>query len=577
MREGLAYGDALRGATCPSPGCSHTGFGSLNVARGDRSRWPSAESVIFGETMRRVNGGRFAGPTDDPDRYELHECCGGGGEGEVWRAERRLDDGHVAEFAVKVGKETDVETARRLADRWETQAVRLRSLSHPALVRVQEAFFGADPHRAGDASGAPTTPYFIMEWVEGEQLHTWAATEPKASRRLAVLDTIGSALDELHAAGFVHADVKPENILVSQRATATGSVIFRAVLVDFGLMRSLKAAPPTQNMGTPGFVSPEGLKGLYEPASDLYGLAATVFVLLTGTRAPLGSDVRDEVRGRLLGAGLEPRAADVIVGGFHPDPAARLGGSASIVAWLAALRGALSSTDQARLDFMPTQPVAIPRRRGRQAALAAAAIVLVGATALATNALGNGDERAGDRSANDASAANISPETTEASTTTTTEPTTTTTLPPTTTRTRPPEKVFLAQHSEMQVEGSGGGKASIAGVPYSWSLRTALASCSGNDWTSVWEYTLGRDYTRLTAVAGVDDFSSEDTVMRFRVLLDGREILNEEGRRNQAFRIDEEDVGGVNHVRFEVTATRDLCGTLSNKKDIGAFGDPFVT
>lgn len=135
--------------------------------------------------------------------------------------------------------------------------------------------------------------------------------------------------------------------------------------------------------------------------------------------------------------------------------------------------------------------------------------------------------------------------------------------------------VRLTTSKGMSVKRSGSGLLSIDGEAYPNSFVTALASCSGSDWTAEWVFDLSREYKRLTTTAGLSDKTSSDSEMKFRIYVDGNTEFDETLRLGESVPLDI-DVGGALRVTFELTATRDLCGTLSDNKDIGGFGDPTV-
>ena len=139
----------------------------------------------------------------------------------------------------------------------------LARLRHPALPRVYEV--GRTTEAVEElAAGAP---YFVAEWIAGPRCDAVAWEGDLGARLWALLADVAGALATIHAAGLVHGDVAPQNILVGDD---------RAVLVDLGL------AMATGARGTPAYMAPEALAGVVEPRSDLYGLGATIVRLVTG-------------------------------------------------------------------------------------------------------------------------------------------------------------------------------------------------------------------------------------------------------------------------------------------------------
>lgn len=217
-----------------------------------------------------------AGPTRPGDllggRYRLEQPIGEGGMGSVWRA---VDTALGRTVAVKVfwgtsGGEGD-------ATRRESEKRLLAAVSHPSLVTLFDAHI---------AASGPS--YLVMEHVDGGTLASLIEKGPIALRDAASLATdLGEALHVVHAAGIIHRDVKPANILL--RPPLTPDHTFRAVLADFGIAYVADAArvtAPGTAIGTAAYISPEQVRG-HEPthASDIYSLGLVLLEALSGRRA----------------------------------------------------------------------------------------------------------------------------------------------------------------------------------------------------------------------------------------------------------------------------------------------------
>lgn len=161
-----------------------------------------------------------------------------------------------------------------LLARFEREVRSLMKVEHPGVVRYRGH---------GIWSGRP---YLVMDHVEGSDLRVYAdklAQRPPAER-YARTRTIGQALCEavgaLHAVGLVHRDVKPGNVLVDPDG--------RVVLSDLGVVKDLCEIDKTQAgvvVGTIAYAAPEQLEGgVVDARTDLYGIGATLYVLLTGHR-----------------------------------------------------------------------------------------------------------------------------------------------------------------------------------------------------------------------------------------------------------------------------------------------------
>ena len=236
-----------------------------------------AQAETSGLTIGTIVGGT----------YRVIQELSRGAMGVVYRGE---DLGLGRPVAIKV-LHSDLASDRELVSRFRAEAGLLASLHHPNLVQV----YALGEH-AGDV-------YFVMELVEGQSLAEVVRTTlqrsewfPTAAAAQIALE-IGDALDAMHQVGVIHRDVKPANVLLDRERD-------RAVLVDVGV--AVKAGGPRDAAGTPGFAAPESfLDHADAPTTDVYGLAATVYCILTG-RPPFGSGAASEVVQRQLGEPLAP-------------------------------------------------------------------------------------------------------------------------------------------------------------------------------------------------------------------------------------------------------------------------------
>ncbi|MEV0413525.1 protein kinase [Streptomyces sp. NPDC050448] len=213
------------------------------------------------------------------DRYTLAERIGGGGMGEVWRAD---DDVLRRQVAVKVLLPALLDDLS-FAARFRREATVLASLSHPGIVDVHD--YGESRIESGEQ-----VAYIVMDLVEGRTL-----TEVRAqSGPLPVeqaLDIAGQALDALHAAhlqGVTHRDIKPSNLMLGEDG--------RVTVTDFGIARSSAASTGITDshavLGTALYMAPEQAEGLGAiAASDLYSMGVVCFELLTGEPPFTGESV----------------------------------------------------------------------------------------------------------------------------------------------------------------------------------------------------------------------------------------------------------------------------------------------
>ncbi len=203
------------------------------------------------------------------NRYNISEVLASGGMGTVYRAR---DESLGIEVALKefLPGKISIEHQRR-------NTALIAGLNHPAIPRVTDSFV--------TESGSQV---LVMDYIPGDDLRS--IIEKKGplptGKAINIISAIGSALHFLHKQNppVIHQDVKPGNI----RITPDG----KAVLVDFDLATELIDSPfgkTTNDQGlTPGFAAPEQYNRMASPASDQYGLAATLFYLLTGVVLPDG-------------------------------------------------------------------------------------------------------------------------------------------------------------------------------------------------------------------------------------------------------------------------------------------------
>ncbi len=203
--------------------------------------------------------------TELTGRYHLEELIAAGGMGEVWRA---VDQVLARPVAVKLLRPEYTRDAVTLA-RFRAEARHAGLLNHPGIAQVYDYC---------DAS--PESPaYLVMELVAGPSLAgVLAAGRLEPARAADVLAQAAAALGAAHAAGVVHRDIKPGNLLI----THDGQV----KVTDFGIAHSARTEDLTSTgalIGTMGYLAPERVcGGLATAASDLYALGIVGYECLTG-------------------------------------------------------------------------------------------------------------------------------------------------------------------------------------------------------------------------------------------------------------------------------------------------------
>src|SRR4051794_34270816 len=205
--------------------------------------------------------------------YEVHAEIGRGGMGVVYRARQVRFNRPVALKLIRAGVLAGDDELRRFQN--EVEAVAL--LDHPGIVPVYEG---------GEHDGRR---YFSMKLVQGGNLAGRLDSyrdDPRAAA--ALLAEVAEAMHHAHLRGVLHRDLKPANVLVDDAG--------RPHVTDFGLAKRVEAdAELTETgaiLGTPAYMAPEqalGRRGSITTATDVHGLGAVLYSLLTG-RAPFGGD-----------------------------------------------------------------------------------------------------------------------------------------------------------------------------------------------------------------------------------------------------------------------------------------------
>lgn len=220
--------------------------------------------------------------------YELLEEVGRGGMGVIYKARQPGLDRVVAIKMLLAGEFADARTRERLLRKARIAA----RLSHPGIVTI---------HEVGEHQGRP---YFAMEYVPGRNLaqHCRDGLLPVATA-VRYVEQLARAVHYAHQHGVIHRDLKPANVLISPDDEPK--------LTDFGLTKSL--VDPTQTLesaGSPNFMAPEqadSTVGSTGTPTDVFGLGAILYYLLTGRPPAMGETLSETLRNVVTGEPVAPR------------------------------------------------------------------------------------------------------------------------------------------------------------------------------------------------------------------------------------------------------------------------------
>ena len=309
--------------------------------------------------------------------YRIDWKLGEGGMGVVYKAWDTHLDRFVAIKVLPPGRRTDTERQRRFVQ----EAKAASALNHPNIVHIY------------DINTADGVTFIVMEYVAGRTLDALIR-----AGRLPMADALGyavqiaDALSAAHAAGIIHRDIKPGNIMVAD----SGQV----KVLDFGLAKLTQPdqdATPTvtgplttaegEVLGTPAYVSPEQAEGRKVDArSDIFSFGAVLYEMTTGERPFAGRSTLDVLHAvtheqpRLLSdarVGTPPELRMIIEKALEKDPADRYQSTRDLVVDLKRAQRSPAWSPEGRAEGEPR-----PVRRNARSVLAAALLLLAAAAAL---------------------------------------------------------------------------------------------------------------------------------------------------------------------------------------------------
>jgi len=276
--------------------------------------------------------------------YQILEKLGEGGMGIVYRArDTRLD----RTVAIKI-VHPDAAASRQRRERFAREAKAASALNHSHIVTIHDI-----DH---DSTGEADCDFIVMEYVDGTSLDRVLEQKllplPEA---LGYAIQIASALSAAHAAGIVHRDVKPANVVLSKRGEAK--------LVDFGLAKLVEPqsgddSTPTVSaglkteqgtvLGTPSYMSPEQAEGrAFDSRSDVFSFGSVLYEMLTGRR-PFHGDPQVTVRKAILSTTppapravrpeIPPELERIVLRCLQKEPEARYASGAELLREIEAIR-----------------------------------------------------------------------------------------------------------------------------------------------------------------------------------------------------------------------------------------------
>jgi len=299
-------------------------------------------------------------------RFTFLRLLGRGGFGEVYLAEDSLLRRRVA---VK-----RLSAAVTAADRRAllSEAERASSLNHPGIVTVY------------DVIEEGSELMLVMEYIEGSSLRTIIGAPMDLATFFAISTALADALAAAHEAGIIHCDLKPENVMLTNR---TGHL----KVLDFGIALTLNATQTAEQTatrqpvrGTPAYMSPEVLHGEKpSPRSDIYGLSVMLFQLLTGVHpssvtdtATISMSDSQRLHLRELNAAVPRELELLLLRCLSARPEDRCKDAGEMLASLRRIHATMPRAERTQLiDPGPAIALRAKKKRLRIAAIAAAALL----------------------------------------------------------------------------------------------------------------------------------------------------------------------------------------------------------
>jgi serine/threonine-protein kinase len=293
-------------------------------------------------------------------RYRLVAQQGSGGMAVIYRA---IDQALGRTVAIKILRPS-LTNDQAFVARFRNEARSVANLAHPNIVTVH------------DVGNDGPTYYIVMEFIEGQDLKKIIKTDGAFSpdRALNVAIQICAGIGFAHRAGLVHADVKPQNILVTKDDIVK--------VTDFGIAQALSGGESGEKQavvwGSPHYFAPEQARGEKPtPASDVYSIGIVMFEMLTGRLPFTGANQQElalaHIRERIpnateLNPNIPAAIGSIVYKTMSKEPAARYRMADQLGTILASLRDRgrdatatnLPSASRPSAPTVPNQPVMPP-------------------------------------------------------------------------------------------------------------------------------------------------------------------------------------------------------------------------
>ena len=281
--------------------------------------------------------------------YRILERIGGGGMGDVYRAEQRSPiRRQVALKFIKLGMDS-----KAVITRFEAERQALALMDHPHIAKVFDA--------GTDDTGRP---YFVMEYVKGKSITDYAdQNHLTIPERLKLFEQVCQAVQHAHHKGVIHRDLKPGNVLVSTQDDEPF-----AKVIDFGVAKAISQnltdgtlfTQHDQFIGTPQYMSPEQAGGSVDidTRTDVYSLGVLLYELLTGSTPFSTQEIK---------AAAFEQIKKMIIESDPPKPSTRLSPNTPTLSSLATFRRTepkrLGMLVQGELDWIVMKSIDKDRRR----------------------------------------------------------------------------------------------------------------------------------------------------------------------------------------------------------------------